>query len=353
VFFDAFNGRIPFPPENFEVEETAYAGYVMGNLAGDRWRGNVGVRVVHTEQTSRGNQLGVPNPEVSSPFGDYTPVTVDRSYTDVLPSLTLAYDVTDDIVLRFAAARVMTRPDFVDIAPRITLNPGALTANGGDPDTDPYRANQFDLSVEWYPADDAGFALAVFHKDLSSFITDDVTTRFLPVNTANPVAACTPIDPAQQLFDCPFAVNQRTNNDGRISGFEIAATAPLGRGFGFQTNYTFSDAEANDGDPIPGASEDQFNLSGYFENNRVSARLSYTYRSDFFVTFDRSTQLNQEALESLDLSVAVNVRDNVALTFDAINLTNDKIVQFATESFRPRAIYENGRIFYAGVRLQL
>lgn len=352
VFFDSFTGRIPYPPQNFSVKEKAYAGYLMGNLKGDGWRGNAGVRVVRTEQTSSGNQIGVPDPQVSSPFGDYTPVTVDRSFTDVLPSLNLAYDLKDDIVLRFALARVMTRADFVDIAPRITLNPGALTANGGDPNTDPYRANQADLSIEWYPAADTAFALAVFYKDLTSFITDDVTTRVLPVTTANPVTACTPIDVTQQLYNCPFTINQRDNNEGRISGFEIALTTPVWGGFGVQTNYTFSDAEANDGDPIPGVSKDQFNLSGYFENPRFSARLSYTYRSDFFVTFDRSTQLNQKALESLDASVVVNVLDSVALTFDAVNLTNDKIEQYATETFRPRAIYDNGRIYYAGVRVK-
>jgi iron complex outermembrane receptor protein len=351
--YDAnFTGRIPYPPQNFSIKEKSYAGYVMANLGGDRWRGNVGVRVVNTDQTSKGNQIGVPNPEVSSPFGDYTPVTVDRSYTDVLPSLNLAYDVKEDIVLRFAAAKTMTRPDFVDIAPRITLNPGALTANGGDPETDPYRATQFDLSAEWYPGPDMAFAVAVFYKDLTSFITDDVTTRMLPVTTANPITACTPIDVSQQLYNCPFTVNQRTNNEGRITGFEVGATMPIGGGFGFQTNYTFSDSEANDGDPIPGASEDQFNLSGYFENDRLSARLSYTYRSDFFVTFDRSTQLNQKALESVDLSVVFNVLDSLALTFDAINLTDDKIEQYATETFRPRAIYDNGRTYYGGVRLK-
>jgi iron complex outermembrane recepter protein len=351
--YDAnFTGRIPYPPQNFSIEEKSYAGYLMGNIGGDRWRGNVGVRVVRTEQTSTGNQIGVPDPQVDSPFGDYTPVTVDREYTDWLPSLNLAYDLTDDIVVRFAAAKTMTRPDFVDIAPRITLNPGALTANGGDPNTDPYRASQFDLSAEWYPAQGMAFALAVFYKDLTSFITDDVTTRVLPVTTANPITACTPIDVSQQLFNCPFTVNQRTNNEGRITGFEVGATVPVAGGFGFQTNYTFSDSEAQDGDPIPGASEDQFNLSGYFENDRLSARLSYTYRSDFFVVFDRSTQLNQKAMESLDLSVVFNVFDSLALTFDAVNLTEDEIEQYATETFRPRAIYDNGRVYYGGVRLK-
>ena len=79
--------------------------------------------------------------------------------------------------------------------------------------------------------------------------------------------------------------------------------------------------------------------------------MSYTYRSDFFVTFDRSTQLNQEALESLDFALQVKVGDNLALTFDGVNLTNEKIVQYATDTFRPRAIYDNGRIYYAGVRM--
>jgi iron complex outermembrane receptor protein len=352
TYDENFTGRIPYPPQNFSIEEKAYAGYLMGNLGGDRWRGNLGVRVVRTEQTSTGNQIGVPNPEVDSPFGDYTPVTVDRTYTDVLPSLNLSYDLKDDIVVRFAAAKTMTRPDFVDIAPRITINSGALTANAGDPETDPYRANQFDLSAEWYPSQNMAFALAVFYKDLTSFITDGVTTRILPVTTANPITACTPIDVSQQLYNCPVTVNQRTNNSGRITGFEVAATMPVGGGFGFQTNYTFSDSEADNGDPIPGASEDQFNLSGYFENDRLSARLSYTYRSDFFVVFDRSTQLNQKALESLDLSVVFNVLDSLALTFDAVNLTNDKIEQYATDTFRPRAIYDNGRVYYGGVRLK-
>jgi len=353
VFFDNLGTRVPYPQSIYSVKEKAYAGYLMGNLKGDDWRGNVGVRVVRTEQTSTGNQIGVPNPTTASLFGDYTPVTAERSYTDVLPSLNLAYDVKEDIVARFSLAKVMTRPDFVDIAPRITLNTGALTANAGNPETDPYRATQADVSLEWYPARDTAIAVAVFYKDLTSFITDDISTRVLPVTTANPILACTPINVAQQLFNCPFSVNERTNNKGRVSGYELALTTPIWGGFGVQTNYTFSDAEANDGDPIPGVSRDQFNLSTYFENDLVSARLSYTYRSDFFVQFDRSTQLNQKALRSLDASVAVNVMHNVALTFDAVNLTDEKIEQYATDTFRPRAIYDNGRIYFAGVRVKL
>jgi iron complex outermembrane receptor protein len=68
------------------------------------------------------------------------------------------------------------------------------------------------------------------------------------------------------------------------------------------------------------------------------------------VTFDRTTPLNQEAYASLDASFAVNVTPQIAATFDAINITDEKTVQFAGSTVRPRAIYDNGRVFYAGAR---
>ena len=77
----------------------------------------------------------------------------------MLPSLNFAYDLSDDTVLRFAAAKVMTRPDYNDVAPRTSLNPGAFTGSAGNPDLDPFRANQADLSFEWYRSNDSILAL--------------------------------------------------------------------------------------------------------------------------------------------------------------------------------------------------
>ena len=304
-----------------------------------------------TEQTSRGNVVS-PTGTIQNPFGNYDPISVSRDYDDVLPSLNLAYDLTDETKLRFTAARVMTRPDFTDIAPRASLNPGALTGTSGNPDLDPYRANQADLAIEWYPDSDSIFALGLYYKDIESFITDNPITLNFPVESATqPNAACTQIGPTS--WDCPFLINQRTNGGGgRIYGAELAATMPIAGGFGVQANYTYSNAEADNGDPIPGNSENAFNLTAYFENERVSARLAWTYRSEFFVTFDRSTQLNQDDLKSLDASVSVNITDQLALTFDGVNLTNEEIVQFASDSFRPRAVYDNGRVYFAGARFK-
>jgi iron complex outermembrane recepter protein len=344
-------GRILYPQQNFAVTEKSYAGYVMGKMGGEGWRGNLGVRLVRTEQTSEGNVVS-PNGSIPNAFGNYDPISVDRSYSDVLPSVNLAFDVSDDVVLRFAAARTMARPDFTDIAPRATLNPGALSGSSGNPNLDPYRADQFDISLEWYRDENTAYALALYYKDIQSFITDSPVTRFFNVQSASsPNLACTPAGP--NLFNCPFLINERSNGGGgRLQGAELAITQELGRGFGVTGNYTYSDADTTTGDPLPGNSEDTFNVAAYFENARVSARLAYTYRSEFFVVFDRTTPLNQAALESLDASLVWNLTDSVALTFDGVNLTDEEIEQFAGEEFRPRAVYDNGRVYFAGVRVK-
>jgi iron complex outermembrane receptor protein len=323
----------------------------MANLKGERWRGNVGLRYMRTEQTSNGNVVS-PTGSIENAYGNYDPISVDRNYDNWLPSLNLAYDFTDELVGRFAAARAMTRPDFTDIAPRASLNPGALTAQTGNPDLDPFEADQFDVSVEWYHGEDAAIVGAVFYKDIKSFITDSVQTINFNINTASPPSlAC--VEVGTDLWSCPFVTNVRSNGGGgKVQGFELAINQPIAAGFGFNANYTYSDAEADNGDPIPGNSENTYNVVAYYENPRVGARLAYTYRDDFFVTFDRSTELNQDGFGQLDASVSVGINDSIAVTFDAQNLTEEEIVQYAGSKARPRAIYDNGRVFYFGVRMK-
>lgn len=350
--------RVPNYSAIFAVNEKGYAGYVMGEFGGEGWRGNVGVRVVETKQTSSGFvQQSVMQPGfVSDAFGIFQPVSIDRSYTDILPSINVSFDMTDQVVLRFAAARTMARPDYTDVAPTVNLNVGSLSGTSGNPNLDPYRANQFDVSVEWYPNKDTIVAAALFYKDIQSFITDKPIQQSFMVETNTPnlsrcSSAATPTSP--NLFNCLFDINQRSNGGGgHIEGAELTVQAPIWNGFGVQTNYTYSHAKTQSGDPLPGNSENTFNFTGYYENDRLSARLGYTYRSDFFITFDRSTPLNQKALKSLDGQVSFAVTDNFTLTFDAINITNEKIEQFSGGTFRPRAIYDNGRQYYAGLRFK-
>jgi iron complex outermembrane receptor protein len=352
--------RIPLYSEIFSVEEKTLGAYVLGKFGGEGWKGNIGVRVVRTKQTSSGyvSDLAVgdhPGAEVSNAFGAFERVEVGRDYTDVLPSANLSFDLRDDLVLRFAAARTVARPDFTDVAPRVSLNPGALSGQGGDPNIDPYRANQFDVSVEWYLKPGAIVAGALYYKDIESFITDRPTQETFAIETQTPnLTRCTRVGGANpNLYNCIFDINRRSNGGGgRIQGVEATVQTPVWGNFGVQANYTYSDAKANSGDPVPGNSKHTVNLVGYYEDAKLSVRLAYTYRSKFFITFDRASPLNQDGLESLDASINYNLTDNVALTLDAVNLTDENIVQYSGSKSRPRAIYDNGRQVYAGVRLK-
>ena len=361
---DSVRQRFILPSDNYSVNEKTYGGYAMARFgsAGDRYRGNVGVRVVRTDQTSRGNQIGVPatTPGVitTSPFGNYLPVSIERSYTDVLPSANVTIDLTNKLLLRLGAGRVIARADYTDIVPRVSLNAGALTGSGGSPFVNPYRANQADLSLEWYPDRETIVAAAFYYKDVKSYVTDVPTTETFPVEGTGPTqsinpnpARCTPLTGG--LFDCQFDITRRSSGQGgKNKGFEFQASRNLFGGFGAIVNYTYSDAELDNGGEVQGNSKHALNLTGFFENALLSARLSYNYRSKFFITFDRASPLNQAATESLDGSLSVKVTDNVSLTADAINLTNEKIVQYSGTRNRPRAIYDNGRQFYLGARFR-
>jgi len=348
-------GRVPYPTGSFTINEKTYGGYVMGNFAGDNWRGNLGVRLAHTLETTGGAQF-VANPNqpgvIPSLFGAYIPVTASKSYNDILPSLNFAYDVTKEVVVRFAAAKVMSRPDYTDMVPRVVLNTGALSGTAGNPNIDPYRATQEDLSIEWYPSKDTAYSLAIYNKNLKNFIVDNPTTQILPFSGATaPNALCTPA--GTQLFNCPFAIDVKANGgNGTLRGVEVGLIQHLWGGFGVQANYSYSDASLDSGKPFPGNSKNTYNLTGYFENDLFSARLAYTYRSNFFQMFDRTSNLDEAALKSLDASFAWNVTSYAAVIAEAQNLTDAKVVEYDDVLSHPRAIYDNGRTFFAGVKLR-
>ena len=340
------------PQASFEITEKTYGGFVMGNFSGDRWRGNVGLRVVRTNQTADGWLIGDPGGE-PNPFGPITPVTFKNSYTDWLPSINAAFDVADDMIVRVAAARTVTRPDYAAMAPQIELRPTILTGSGGNPQLDPFRADQFDISFEWYPSRQSLVSLALFYKDIQTYITTATATEVhLVEQNVNPnPAGCTAA--GTNLWNCEFQITRPVNGAGGTNkGAEISWQQPIWGGFGILANYTYSDAKKSDGRPVEGNSKHTLNLVGYFENDLLSARLAYNFRSKYFVNQDRASALTADKSSSLDASVSVNVMDKVALTFDAINLTDENLKFYGISKAQPRAIYDNGRQFYIGARFR-
>jgi len=325
--------------DEFRVGEKTAALYGMLEAGGDGWSGNIGLRAVQTKQTTVVNLPGGPNPVTGSAFGPYTPTTFKRTYRDYLPSANVKFDVRPDLVVRAAVAKTMARPDYSALGGSVSLNDDALSGSGGNVNLDPVRSTNFDVSAEWYYAPKAALSAGLFYMDLRSIVAQGTSTGTYYNNKRSA--------PAEYQITSPF------NTSGKNKGIELSWQQPIWNNFGFLANYTWADGELDDGGELLNSSKRTYNLTGYFENERFSARLAYSFRSAYKAGVDRGASQHVDDMPSLAASVNVKLTEQLTLTFDALNLTNETIKMYAENKDRPRAFYSNGRTFFLGVRGKL
>jgi iron complex outermembrane receptor protein len=335
------NGRFDWPA-SMKMAETDSAAYAMADIGGDRWKGNFGVRIVNTREAI--DQYINDATGLHSDFGNYTVNKIGHTYWDVLPSANLSIDLTDDSVLRFAAAETMSRPDYSALGGAVQLTDLNLTGNGGNPNLKPVKSANYNLSYEWYYDEHSLFSVGLFYMDLSSYISYG-TAQASYVNMTLTGASPIPVFSTYTITS-PF------NSSGHDEGVELSWEQPIWGGFGVQANYTYADGVDNGGGPLVGDSKNTANLVGYYENDWMSARLSYNYRSKMLVGLDRSSAENQNAYNTLDASLQFTVTDWASINIDALNLTNQTLKYFAASEVQPRALYSNGTQIYAGVRVK-
>jgi iron complex outermembrane receptor protein len=322
--------------DEFKVSEKTAALYAMANFGGDSWSGNIGLRAIETRQTTVVNLAGGPSAVTGSAFGPYTPTTFERTYRDYLPSMNVKFDARPDLVLRAALARTIARPDYSALGGSVSLNDDALSGSGGNVNLDPVRSTNFDLSAEWYFAPKALLSAGLFYMDLRSIVAQGTSTGTYFNNKRGVQTA--------------YQITSPYNTGGKNKGVELSYQQPLWGNFGMLANYTYADGELDDGGELLNSSKDTYNLTGYFENDRFSARLAYNYRSAYKAGVDRGASQHVEGTPSLAASVNYKLSEHLTVTFDALNLTDETIKMYAENKDRPRAFYSNGRTFYLGLR---
>ena len=329
------------PGDDRKIVEDDDAYYVQldftGDIAGLPLRGNVGVREVTTNLESTG---------MTDVGGTFLQVKVSNSYKDTLPALNLALDLTDDLVARFSWAKVISRPDIGLLSPggSVTIF-GVPAVNYGNPYLEPYRADNLDVSLEWYFAEDSLLALAYFNRDVESFPSSETT--LLPwseVGLPDSVLGAQLPD----LIDAEFEVTRRINGGGaRFSGWELqyqqafTSLPGLWANTGVIANYTLVDSkEDNTGLPLTGQSDDSYNLTVYYEDEKFSTRLAYSYRGKYNTT-NSSTPDSiryRDSTANLDFSASYQLNDNFRLTLEAINLTDEPQIDWMSPNVGGRLI---------------
>ena len=364
-------GNEPALGNNRGVEEKDAGGYVQADfntlVAGHTLRGNFGVRYVKTKQESNGYTY------VS---GAPLAVSAEREYSDTLPSMNVVYEPIDSFLIRFSAAKVMSRPDLGSLTPGATISVSGAgrSVSAGNPNLDPFRAKAYDLSFEWYFQQSGLLSLALFKKQISSFVqTVQTNSTFsgnpfgLPDSVA--IAACGTTNGCSVDAQWQFTVPTNTPG-GDLTGYEINYQQPLTflpgllKHTGVLLNYTHVKSSINYLNGVgavvatanlTGLSPASYNATVYYEDAKWSARVSAAYR-DAYLTRVPGSEAGTDAdgtnkTLNVDASLQYTVNDNFKLTFEGVNLTDENQDQFNDSVADRTSFYHHtGREFILGVR---
>ena len=340
--------------------------------------GNIGVRQVNTDITSlgirtsynvesdaEGNILLVTNPD-SIEFN-----TLENSYSNTLPSVNLAIGVHDDVQLRFALYAGLSRPDMwyygagrdigsVGSDDEVTTVEQALENNvtaRGNPFLEALESNNGDISIAWYPNADSMISAAVYYKTFNARF--EIESAIEPI-VVDGVTYNTSVNGRPTIID----------EDSSINGYELTALHKLDwlpepfEGFGFSVNYNFANSDfvtperggnisssvqdLIEPSNIAGLSKHNFSSQLYWENDDISARISYKYRSEYLKPFGPNlAQTNRivDDTQTLDFDLSYSLSEHLKAKFQVINLTNEPYVEqrVARESYN--------RIEYSGMRI--
>ncbi|MEO7597569.1 MAG: TonB-dependent receptor [Opitutus sp.] len=342
------------PLSLFDIKETTTALYLMpqygGEIGGMHYDGNIGLRAVRTDENAAGFK--------GATAATAVPLNLKSSYTDWLPSFNYRLKLRENLFLRLAASKTITRPSFGSLSPSLTLNANPVDPNlnsgaQGNPDLKPVRATSYDLSAEYYFNKSDLVYGALFQKDVTGFIGS-----FSEPKTYDGVT---------------YLIRTSKNlNPATIKGFETGfqtfftfLPAPFD-GLGLQANFTYVDSTTPTtvsgvgtpvNAPLTNLSKRSYNIVVMYEKGPFSARVAYNYRSNFvtgFAYYVNTGLLNQEldGYADLDASLNYSITKNVQIAIQGVNLTDALRYQYYGSKQFPSNIYTDGRQVMASVTVR-
>ena len=387
----------------YNVGEKIYSTYLQANFHTERLRGNVGLRVVSTQQhadstdkvdyyndyfldDSDGNPLActpgsitaeyacesgftklpddISDPSATAHSSRYVISALDRSYLDILPSFNLAFELSENLLLRAAASKVIARPSYNDLAAPGSLSYYSLEyvndrrvagganqlgwyGSGSNKRLPPYKAQQYDLALEWYFRPGSVIGLDVFRKDVGNFSV--------------PVVIDTAMDIGGQTVQVQNYSTSAGGRDATSEGMELYAQHTLDFGLGFQFNYTYNKTNEaaitlEDGthvgkSPLVGSARNQLNFTVFYEARKLLLRASYNRRGDVVDGLVQGLNIYEAPYQQIDLNAAYNVTDSLSLTASVLNLTKQEQRMHLGNDTQAR-LYSNsyaGRVMYLGL----
>jgi TonB-dependent receptor len=256
----------------------------------------------------------------------------------------------------------MTRPTLEQLSPvttLVTLRPGNFASSSGNPNLQPFKSNNLDLSVEYYYDKSNYVSLGLFYKNVTNFIVLNQTTGTVPNNAKTPLLDPTTGLPAQFSITAPLNGPTAT-----VTGEEAAIQQSFGEtGFGVQLNGTLanSDKKLNTSDltnkfAVTGLS-DSANAVVFYDKGPIEGRVAVNWR-DKFLQYLSPPPINGagqavtqvRARYQLDASATYHINKNFAVFGEGVNLTNTPVLQYAYYQNQFLKAEDSGTRFKIGFR---
>lgn len=340
--------------------EKTYAGYALADFGflDDRIKGNAGVRVVRTDTFVRAM---IVQPGATT----IVPNSSSSSYTDVLPSFNLTGYVTPDTLVRFGYSKGITRPELASLNPTLVLDVNSGNGSLGNPALRPQKADSFDLSFEHYFSPINYMSAGLFYKKIDGF--------FAGVSSCQSIAgAPTPISNINCSGNQYFLTQTENAEKGTAKGIELAGQTFFDydfvpdflRRFGVVGSFTYVETKnplTLNGQRVttmqPLTSKYSYSVAGLYENDVISARVVYTWRSKAVLFGVAANPIDGRYIRPfglLDASLNFKLPHNFSVSLTASNLTNQAADRFVGEPGMATNIerqhFMNGRNFGATLR---
>jgi iron complex outermembrane receptor protein len=304
-------------------------------------------------------------------------VSGGKSFTDVLPSINLNFDIGNDQIVRLGVGQAMARPNMSDLRATRSYSYNnekqLYTGDGGNPELEPFRAKAFDLSYEKYFGKKGYVSIAGFYKDLDSYILRigrEFDFKPLIGNAAIPAGAST----------IGILTTPSNGTGGRISGIEVAVNFPFNLvhqsldGFGVLVNHSDTSSSLSlasagldtqdigiDSIPLPGLSKRVTNVRFYYEKNGFQIALAARSRSAFlgeisdFQDNRKYTFVKAETIADAQVGYEFGsgFLKGLGLSFQASNLTNQKFERFDPSNGNIVETIKYGKTFTFGLNYKL
>lgn len=143
--------------DNYTASSLLHAGFLMMDAkAFDKLRLVFGARVESYNQ------------KLNTMISGTTPLVIDSTVTDLLPSANLIYSVNEKINIRASYYRTLSRPEFRELAPFLFYDFIIDFAVSGNQSLKRTLVDNYDLRFEWYPGAGQLISVSGFYKDFTN-----------------------------------------------------------------------------------------------------------------------------------------------------------------------------------------